>query len=136
MAVLALVIKNCNSRKSTNTDRQIEQKSKRASQRSAGNSQSKADGLDRNPSKIFFTKHARCRMECRHISQKEVKEILAEGAINYNKSDLNDAQGPTYAVEGITSDRQNVRIIFAPKASHLSVVTVIDLQEDYACNCK
>ena len=91
--------------------------------------------LERNTQEIFFTKHARCRMECRHITQKEVKEIILNGKVNYNKSDLNDAKGPTYALEGITSDDQHVRIIVAPKRGHLSVVTVIDLEKDFACDC-
>ena len=55
-------------------------------------------GLDRNASELYFTKHARCRMKCRHITQAEVKEILAEGTVNYNKSDLQDPKGATYAI--------------------------------------
>ncbi|MDB5193557.1 MAG: hypothetical protein JWQ96_3120, partial [Segetibacter sp.] len=72
-------------------------------------------------------------MACRDITQKEVREILAEGSINYNKSELDDPQGPTYALEGETNDRQHVRIIFAPKQKHIAVVTVIDLENDYEC---
>jgi hypothetical protein len=82
----------------------------------------------------FFTKHARCRMECRHITQKEVKEIVRKADVNYAKSDLKAAAGPKYALEGYTSkDRQHVRIIVAPKQKHLSIVTVIDLDEDWNC---
>ena len=91
--------------------------------------------FDRNVSELFFTKHAKCRMQCRHISQQEVKGILANGTINYNKSELDDPQGPSYALEGVTKDRQRVRIIFAPKQKHMSVVTVIDLENDYECDC-
>jgi hypothetical protein len=91
--------------------------------------------FNRKVSEIYFTKHAKCRMACRHISQQEVREILAGGNINYNKSDLNDPKGATYALEGTTRDEQHVRIIFAPKQSHMSVVTVIDLDNDYQCNC-
>jgi hypothetical protein len=91
--------------------------------------------FDRSVAKFYFTKHARCRMKCRQITQQEVKEILAEGEINYSKSNLNDPQGPTYALEGITDDRQSVRIIFAPKQQHMSVVTVIDLDVEHQCDC-
>ena len=91
--------------------------------------------FDRRATKLFFTKHARCRMKCRQITQEEVKEILAEGKINYSKSRLDDQKGPSYALEGTTSDRQHVRIIFAPKQKHMSVVTVIDLEVDYQCDC-
>ena len=82
----------------------------------------------------FFTKHARCRMECRRITQKEVKEIVRKADVNYRKSDLKAADGPTYALEGYTSkDRQHIRIIVAPKQRHLSIVTVIDLDKDWEC---
>jgi hypothetical protein len=74
-------------------------------------------------------------MKCRHITRQEVKEVLAEGTINYNKSNLNDPKGPTYALEGITGDGQHVRIIFAPKQSRVAVVTVIDLENEYDCHC-
>lgn len=82
----------------------------------------------------FFTKHARCRMECRRITQKEVKEIVRKAEVNYRKSDLDAAGGPTYALEGYTSkDKQHVRIIVAPKQKHLSIVTVIDLDKEWVC---
>ena len=86
----------------------------------------------------FFTKHARCRMDCRHITQKEVKEIVSKAEVNYNKSELDAPKGPTYALEGYTSkDNQHVRIIVAPKQRHLSIVTVIDLDKDWECpSCK
>lgn len=86
----------------------------------------------------FFTKHARCRMDCRHITQKEVKEIVSKAEVNYNKSELDAPKGSTYALEGYTSkDNQHVRIIVAPKQRHLSIVTVIDLDKDWECpSCK
>jgi len=86
----------------------------------------------------FFTKHARCRMECRSITQKEVKEIVRKAEVNYTKSELDAPRGPTYALEGYTSkDRQHIRIIVAPKQKHLSIVTVIDLDKEWECpGCK
>lgn len=86
----------------------------------------------------FFTKHARCRMECRSITQKEVKEIVRKAQVNYNKSDLRASGGAKYALEGYTSkDRQHIRVIVAPKQKHLSIVTVIDLDKDWECpSCK
>jgi len=86
----------------------------------------------------FFTKHARCRMECRNITQKEVKEIVRKANVNYNKSDLQASGGAKYALEGYTSkDRQHIRVIVAPRKKHLSIVTVIDLDKDWECpSCK
>jgi hypothetical protein len=133
MAVATLLIKRCNNRESSITKRQAERQTKNLPKDS--NPSANTEKFDRNTTKLFFTKHAKCRMKCRHITQQEVKDILVNGTVNYNKSDLHDPRGATYAVEGITKDRQHVRIIFAPKQQHLTVVTVIDLMEEYACNC-
>ena len=40
------------------------------------------DVIDRHPGKLIYTKHARCRMDCRHIDESEVDEIMANGRIN------------------------------------------------------
>ncbi len=88
--------------------------------------------------KYFFTQHARCRMKCRSITQKEVKEIVRKAKVNYKKSDLQASRGPKYAMEGYTSrDKQHLRVIVAPKQKHLSIVTVIDLDKEWECSdCK
>ncbi len=91
--------------------------------------------FDRSSTTIAFSKHARCRMDCRHIDESEVKEILKEGVINYNKIE-EDERGKTYPLEGITHDRQHVRIVIAPHSNELIVVTVIDLDKEWPCNCK
>lgn len=85
--------------------------------------------------RIYYTKHGRCRMDCRHIDESEVKEILADGKINYAKSELNAQPCPKYAVEGITHDGQHVRIIVGDCSSQASIVTVIDLENDFECEC-
>ena len=91
-------------------------------------------GFDRNVHKIIYSKHARCRMECRHIDESEVKEILQNGRLNVSRIE-EDNRGKTYPLEGITHDSQNVRIVFAPKQDGMVVVTVIDLDKDWECNC-
>jgi len=92
-------------------------------------------GFDRRTGFIQYSNHARCRMECRHISQEEVKEIMQRGTINYNKSDLQNARCPRYALEGRTKDDQRVRIIFAQCNESTTVVTVIDLDTEFTCHC-
>lgn len=93
-------------------------------------------GLNRNARSLIYSKHARCRMDCRQISEAEVMEILREGRINYQKSDMRGQPDPKYAVEGPTQDGQEVRIIFANSARGIVVVTVIDLEKEWKCNCK
>lgn len=92
-------------------------------------------GFDRRTSFLEYTEHAKCRMKCRKITQAEVEEIMKEGKINYKKSDVNDRPCPTYALEGTTSDDQRVRIVFAQCDYKSKVVTVIDLETDWACDC-
>lgn len=92
-------------------------------------------GFDRRVSYLEYSKHAACRMQCRKISKAEVEEIMQEGTINYNKSDIHNARCPRYAVEGITRDDQRVRIVFAQCNEKTVVVTVIDLETDYECHC-
>jgi hypothetical protein len=93
-------------------------------------------GLDRNAQNLIYTKHARCRMGCRHIDDAEVRAVLRDGEINWNKSNLRGDPDPKYAVEGDTKDGQRVRIIFAKASRGLVVVTVIDLGEEWKCDCK
>jgi Domain of unknown function (DUF4258) len=93
------------------------------------------EGFSRHPGKIIYSKHAHCRMDCRHIDESEVKEIIESGNINYAKIE-EDERGKTYPVEGKTHDGQYVRIVVAPKENNLVVVTVIDLKTEWQCDCK
>jgi hypothetical protein len=101
----------------------------------ASNPTDRDRGFDRRTSYLEYSNHARCRMQCRKISKAEVEEIMTKGTINYNKSDLQNARCPRYAIEGITRDEQQVRIIYAQCNDKTVVVTVIDLETDYKCNC-
>ena len=86
--------------------------------------------------RLVYTKHARCRMGCRYISEEEVAYILRNGKINKRKSKPYDAPCPTYALEGITpKDRQEVRIVFAACDDETKVITTIDLENEYQCHC-
>ena len=92
-------------------------------------------GFDRRISYLEYSKHAKCRMECRKISHAEVEGIMRDGKINYKKSDLQNSRCPRYAVEGVTADNQKTRIIFAQCNDKTTVVTVIDLDTAWACDC-
>jgi len=74
-------------------------------------------------------------MQCRKISQPEVEEIMQKGEINYRKTDVNDRPCPSYTLEGRTKDNQRVRIVFAQCDLKTKVVTVIDLDTEWSCNC-
>ena len=85
---------------------------------------------------LQYTEHAQCRMQCRKISEEEVRQLLKEGKINYGKSNVHDVPCATYAIEGATKIHAKVRVIIADCDSVSKVVTTIDLtSEKDSCNC-
>jgi len=74
-------------------------------------------------------------MACRHVNENDILGILKNGKINYEKSDLNGKPDPKYAVEGEGASHQRLRIIFAPTPRGMVVVTCIDLDTDWSCDC-
>ncbi len=93
------------------------------------------DPVNRKESHLVYTRHARCRMECRHITETEVKEILEKGQIDYRKSEPYAHPDPKYALEGYTKEGQHLRIIFAPSPRGLVVITCIELGVEWQCDC-
>lgn len=85
--------------------------------------------------KLVLTDHGECRMACRFISQDEVEYILKNGKVNWEKSKPDDPRCPSYALEGKTKDGQHVRIVFADCPHETKVITAIDLDNDYKCDC-
>jgi hypothetical protein len=84
---------------------------------------------------LILTKHARCRMDCRHITLKEIHEILDEGTINYSKSEPDAHPDPKYALEGYTEEKQHLRVIVAPEDHKLIIITCIELGVEWQCDC-
>jgi len=74
-------------------------------------------------------------MSCRYIDEEEVREILMKNKVNPNKTRISH-QGESRAYEGVTHDGQSVRIVAAQKkVGQIHIVTVIDLENDWSCNC-
>jgi hypothetical protein len=84
---------------------------------------------------LVFTRHARCRMDCRHITTKEIREILEAGNINYTKSEPDAQPDPKWAVEGYTAEQQHLRIIIAPEPGKLVLITCMELGVEWSCHC-
>lgn len=92
--------------------------------------------FDRNLSPLIYTRHAKCRMACRHIDESEINDILHHGKINYAKSEPDAKPDPKFALEGITRDNQQVRVIFASSRRGMVVITCIDLNAEWQCDCR
>ena len=131
LAVLLFVIRQCRHEATSRSRATVTNKDTKKDQGTVDRDK----GFDRRVSYLEYSKHAKCRMLCRKISQTEVEEIMKDGKINYNKSDLQNARCPRYALEGITGDDQKVRIVFAQCNEKTEVVTVIDLDTEWSCDC-
>ena len=122
LAVLLLIVKRSCNNKSNDKNTNTHSKDHR--------------GLNRNPAQINYSNHAKCRMECRHIDETEVKDILKNGNINYKKSEVGGTEcNRKYAVEGYSKDNQHLRIVFAPCNDEVTVVTCIDIGTEWECHC-
>ena len=128
LALVLFIVKKCKS----NSD---PSKPKVTDNRDPSANVNRDRGFDRRVSYLKYSNHAKCRMDCRHIAQEEVEDIMQNGKINYKKSDLQNARCPRYAVEGITKDKQDVRIVYAQCNESTTVVTVIDLDTEWTCDC-
>ena len=96
---------------------------------------SASDPINRHADHLIYTHHARCRMDCRHINETEVREILEKGTIDYKKSEPDAKPDPKYALEGYTNEGQHLRVIFAPAQRGLLVITCIELGVEWQCDC-
>ncbi len=85
--------------------------------------------------KVVLTRHARCRMGCRHIDRAEVDAVLASGRYVPERT-RNDGECPSHALEGPDSEGGPLRVVFADCPGEARVVTVIDLDDDFECDCR
>lgn len=134
LLILVLLVVLFFVRRAQNTDTDPKTK-KDTEKKSTATEKNRNRGFDRRTEFLEYTLHAKCRMQCRHITQEEVKDIMRNGKINYSKSNVNAHPCPEYALEGTTDDNQRVRIIFAQCDYKTKVVTCIDLGKDWTCDC-
>ena len=88
-----------------------------------------------NSANLILTKHAVCRMNCREITLEEIKEIIAQGSVNKAKSGIGSKGDSTFALEGVSEEQQHIRVVVAQEEEALVIITCIDLDKDWPCNC-
>ena len=93
------------------------------------------EGAYRNTANLVLTKHVRCRMGCRDITMEEIKEMIEKGKVNYSKSGRGSKGDNTLALEGYSYQKQHIRVVVAPEHAGLVVVTCIDLNKKWFCEC-
>lgn len=117
-------------------------KAEKKKERNSEVAERNSEPIDRHVGRLILTKHARCRMGCRHITEHEIREILERGEINYHKSQPDAHPDPKYAMEGTTEEGQHLRVVFAVPTGRsgvensLVVVTCIELGVEWQCDCK
>ncbi len=84
---------------------------------------------------LVYSKHAKCRMDCRHVTVEEVKEILQDGHEDPSRRRVGAKGDTTYAYEGYSQEKQHLRVVVARDGATTIVVTCIDLDKEWACNC-
>ncbi|CAK0750017.1 hypothetical protein CVIRNUC_001957 [Coccomyxa viridis] len=85
---------------------------------------------------LKYTEHAQCRMECRRVSEREVRSTLKKGSINARKSDLAAFPCPKVVVDASVGRMpKNVQAVFSACPLYTGVVTVIDKDTDWECYC-
>ena len=83
---------------------------------------------------LDVTRHGACRMACRRVDHDEVLAVLRAGRLDPSRT-RTDGACPSHAIEGAGTDGHRLRIVFAACADETRVVTAIDLDEDWPCDC-
>ncbi|RYZ19836.1 MAG: DUF4258 domain-containing protein [Chitinophagaceae bacterium] len=91
--------------------------------------------LERHPAAIYYTRHARCRMDCRRISEADIRTVIERGVVNLAKSDPRDRPCPTLAVQGETLRGESIRVIVAQCSGQTRVITCYNLHKEFECHC-
>ena len=104
-------------------------------QESSSKKQSNQNITKTKETRFIYTKHAKCRMECRNIDPDHIQKVFNSGRINYKKSKPQDTPCPTQAREAKASDGRDLRVVYALCPSKTKVITAIDLDNEYNCTC-
>jgi hypothetical protein len=126
---------NNENHKDKNTEKNIDKKTDDFEKNTAGRENFSTTDLSYNGQKVKVSKHGRCRMDCRNLDAYEIQELIDRGRKNPKKSNSTSKPCPTIALEGVTSDGQNARVVLGLCDNDYKIVTVIDLKNDWKCDC-
>ncbi|HMK18866.1 MAG TPA: hypothetical protein VK492_11730 [Chitinophagaceae bacterium] len=91
--------------------------------------------LNRNPSRIEYTKFALCRMDCHHINANSIMGIFRNGELNRVKSDLYKKPCPIFTVRGSTKQKMSIILIIQQCGIVAKVLDCYDANGTVGCNC-
>ncbi len=88
---------------------------------------------------LVITDNGRCRMNCKNISEDDVKNLMTHGDVNYSESQVHEKPCPFYAVDGKSKDGREIRVVYrlCTNDSLTEVITAHDLSGVAdTCACK
>ena len=91
--------------------------------------------LNRNPSRIEYTKFALCRMDCHHINANSIMGIFRNGEVNRDKSDLHKKPCPIFTVNSVTKQKMSIIIVIQECGNVAKVLDCYDANGTVACDC-
>ena len=91
--------------------------------------------LNRNPSRIEYTKFALCRMDCYHINANNIMGILRNGEVNRGRSDHHKKPCPIFTVRGITKQKMSIIIIIQQCGTVTKILDCYVANGTVGCNC-
>ena len=91
--------------------------------------------LNRNPSRIEYTKFTLCRMDCHHIDANSIMGIFRSGEVDRARSDLYKKPCPIFTVRGITKQEMSIIIIIQQCGTVAKVLDCYDANGTVGCNC-
>jgi hypothetical protein len=91
--------------------------------------------LNRNPSRIEYTKFALCRMDCHHINANSIMGIFRNGEVDKTRSDLNKKPCPIFTVSTVTKQKMSIIILIQQCGTVAKVLDCYDANGTLGCNC-
>jgi hypothetical protein len=121
LAIAALLIKRC--------------RNASHSKKTATDNVDRNNGLDRRLSFLEYTDHAKCRMDCEHISTQTIENSLQTWHVDTAASEFNAGPCPIFALQGYTENKQHLRIIFAQCDFKTKLITCFNVDSVFDCHC-
>lgn len=84
---------------------------------------------------LDVTRHGSCRMSCRGVDDAEIRDVILHGELDPERT-REDGPCTSYALHGRGTDGARLRVVVAGCDDVTRLVTVVDLDRDWPCDCE
>ena len=91
--------------------------------------------LNRNPSRIEYTKFALCRMDCHTINANIITGVLRKGEISRAKSDPHKRPCPIFTIHSLTKQNMSIWVVVQQCGTVARILDCYDANETVGCDC-